>query len=128
MSVELLKEAKRWLLEAARNTGDKGFAAASVPESRSRSLGKPSRFLPTSVRQACVRIRIAFLQRHPNLNFWGPILPTGSLHHRKEAHRQVCGYCGRILPSTKGPSRVRFSVVTTETLAYGRLYNKGATA
>ena len=41
MSVELLKEAKRWLLEAARNTGDKGFAAASVPESRSRSLGKP---------------------------------------------------------------------------------------
>ena len=56
MSVELLKEAKRWLLEAARNTGDKGFAAASVPESRSRSLGKPSRFLPTSVRQDTHRI------------------------------------------------------------------------
>ena len=40
---------------------------------------------------------------------------SGSLHHRKEAHHQVGG---RTLPSSKGPSRVLFSAVTTETLDY----------
>jgi hypothetical protein len=72
-----------------------------VSESRQTQL-IPSHFRPFYFRLfqfRPFRIRIILLWWHPNLNFRGPALPTGSLHHHKEAYCQVGG---RTIP---GPPR-----------------------